>query len=793
MDARRPSLRPRTGFVLLLLLVLAIGPGGLVVAGWWLQRQIRADLRYDAARLRYGLADRVERRAERWFPVTFPVLIEWSRSRDGIRRRYARETILHHGPPFTTWWLEDRLKRDSQDWRAWWPEHLAPNQPMLLDPQTGKLLGDWKTVFGIDEPGKMAATIRLAIASIHPDSTFNLRFLQTVGGPAWLELLAAARRVPKERAGLLLAAFPYDFNGVPVEMAESVRALQAQLAPPPDHVSKVRAALDALVAPTPQVVEALFWSLTQEERRSLLILGGAGSAHKYPALGILTSRILADRRSPDRALVAMILDSHQDVRGRRVLESVVEDNDSRHDERLQAAWYLFEQGDRRGLKLLEAALNGDFSAGLLNEIYPGLAFAEIFPKSRFTRACREYARIRGGTYYGGYRAGFWHRYDPVPKILPPAVEEARWRAWLQAYPGHPGEDDASYWLGRTLQWQGKHTAALVLFADRLRVPGGDGDMRGNFGLQFLRMLDVGTTEHNLQHFLKRNYPLAPFVQYALAVRHARRHDYGQAFALTENLEAKLFDTGLWEHTPFLIKDRYGRIHSLQQGKTWMQQTFRWQRTQWQSLHRELNGMPFTHQKRYLLAQRWAEGDGWKLGYLALYDRRRFGGLFIEDGLVPAEQATNYQRANRNAVAIELLWPLVNDKSAPAELREKSRYRQLALLYRQFHAYPEEETEAMGDLARFSNGVVSDPGLPGQYCKTSCARSRWYVRQSVDLANRLIAEFPGSRFGDDALMILYELSHERSHLERLLREFPGGDRVEEARAALDALEAQQAFR
>ncbi|MFS8851232.1 hypothetical protein NW832_00330 [Synechococcus sp. R5-16] len=230
------------------------------------------------------------------------------------------------------------------------------------------------------------------------------------------------------------------------------------------------------------------------------------------------------------------------------------------------------------------------------------------------------------------------------------------------------------WLTRTLEWQGKREEALVLLANWLADPFGDGDMRYVLRRRLLLLLDSGATPSELQAFLDRHgeHPLAAAVRYALAVRFAREHRYDLALQLTENLALDavldrypLLDGGYW-------LDDWDPVPA---SRTPLQPKIQAQRERWRQLSRwQAQSTP---QQRYQLAAHWAAADGWRNGYLWLFNQTRAGGLSGDaDGSGPPQPASSsslsdYQRANHHAVAAELLGSVLADPTAPAHLQEES--------------------------------------------------------------------------------------------------------------------------
>ncbi len=690
--------------------LLLLGLSLVAVAMVYIQGQIRADLRHDVAWMRYGAPSSLRQQANHWFPLTYPLLLHWSEGNNVTRQSYALTTILEQGQPYAHWWLTDQLKRN-------------PSASRLIN-----LLGveGWQKQFGLDTPLARKEAIQLALTQINDQDgyqQFNVRFLADLNAEAWEAVLQALPRHSAKQAEALLTVFPYAGAGMPELLAQQVTHLQTA------HTTYHDWPAEITNLPNAKAAFELYHNVTAGEQKYLL--ESITNQEQYPVNGqLLVLRILGDDHDPLQILAAAV---------------------------------LLTKHDKRGRALLATALNGDFIAlkPITNRLIL-LQLAENFPNSRFTQACRAYGAIRGGSYFGGYRN---FENTTAKKSTAARMEELKWRTWLTQYPNHPGADDAGYWLGRTLMWQGKRIAALKQFADLVAMPVPDGDMKFRLLHQLLWLLDVGTSEAELQEFYQQFalHPLAPAAQYAQALRQARQQNYPEALRLTRGLTIdpvlNLFQRPYGNQT---ISRRYGVQQEL-----------------WQNLARDPSPR--------LAAL--ARSSGYQLGYLVLFDDGRAGGIGTDDDLLPSLK-DNYRQANALAVALSLTWPLLQKP----EFAEKTRFQQINLLYRLYQSYPDGEISAMHPLPTFDPQIGHDPTL---YQPTKAERQNqfggwevWYIRQVAHAVQALRQAFPNSVYNDDALMTLYEMTARSAYLTQLLRDYPQGDRVEEAKAALYMVEHPQ---
>jgi hypothetical protein len=209
----------------------------------------------------------------------------------------------------------------------------------------------------------------------------------------------------------------------------------------------------------------------------------------------------------------------------------------------------------------------------------------------------------------------------------------------------------------------------------------------------------------------------------------------------------------------------------------------------------------TPQQRLHLAQHWGSWTGWRNGYLVLFDGFRNGGTVYASWQDPQTTAADresirqgLQQANHNAQAIMLAQPLLEDPSTPAPMIEQALWLQLSALYRQYASYPPAETLGMVPLAEWGDpdpalfevtipDWVQNDGRYYNFYREQAQQQVYYIRHAIRLARELISRFPQTHLGDDALLVVYELTQDPGYLEELLQRFPAGDRSEEARVLL----------
>lgn len=353
---------------------------GLGAGGYALLQRLRLQMHRDLIFYRYTVFSEFgyggspafdPGQSDSWFPLTYPVLARWGGSADPSRRSYAFYTLQSHGLPYSRWWLEDRLRQNSAQFFA--PAALFGG----YDYSSGQEIAPQYELFGLDRPESVQRLTELALAGIQADSpewSFNLNWLNSLltqeefplRDQVYRALLPALESSSPQRAKKLLSALPYEEERIPSWALSQVQAVRQRVAgnvsPYTDVYGRAGQVL-ILEQPTVQTVRPLYEDLPPPSRHFFL-LQIADPETLPPAAQVLLRSVVGDDADPQRFLAAALL-------------------------------YL--KGDPSGEPLLQKALNEDFASlhGIDDHLVL-LQLAEAFPNSRFTQACWEYARIRGG-------------------------------------------------------------------------------------------------------------------------------------------------------------------------------------------------------------------------------------------------------------------------------------------------------------------------------------------------------------------------------------------------------------
>jgi hypothetical protein len=441
---------------------------------------------------------------------------------------------------------------------------------------------------------------------------------------------------------------------------------------------------------------------------------------------------------------------------------------SPRDAAVDNAVVALNAGDTRGLPLLRKIVDGDLRR--LNVVWYSpnlLAVAVAFPNSRFARGCLAYDVLRGGSYF--------ERDDQHDAQMPPGTI-AGWQAWLATYPDHPGADDAAYWLGRAQQDSGRRVDAMATYADALERHLGDGDMRYSLWRRLLFLLDVGSSERDLATFVERHpsSPYVPLVQYARAVRRARANDFVTASTFGSDRSFAAAVRTLPE------------IYNAQD----VLDAYRAQRDRWHALAKDDPDPDHpTLEARDRLASAWSDDDGWKIGYVVLFDNSREGGAMPWDHpeYPWPDLARTAQAANQNAQTIALAKPLT-EPSVPADMSRRNQRRIVSALYKQQTEFYDDERYMMGALTSLPASVGNDRSLYQISESNEITRryddiDAWWARQTIVEAERYAMEYPNDDFAATALLSAYEVTGRTQYLREIVARYPDGSRTDEARALL----------
>ncbi|WP_271253228.1 hypothetical protein [Pseudanabaena sp. Chao 1811] len=676
----------------------------------------------------------------------YPLLSYYARSRDETRQKYGIEGIRNLGKPYTTIWLRGQIQR-----RLTYPS-LYEIAPYVSEAKSK----DWEKDFGLDDPQVRKELISLAKANLEPKnspqyySQFNLEFLTRLLG---YEAVYGKSPYEKDK----------NFAG----LSEWVN--YEQLSKPTD--SQIKSAI------------ALYQKLPSDAQEYILVerLGVIKAGEITPFGRAFFHSLINEPNSNDRIWAIAELDRHGDAQGTELLQNILNNDLSQLHSLSKIVSYE------------NFASKGDYAYYLL------LGMVTKYPQSKFAIACREYGDLTGRSYFDGEP-----RSQDILSRNANRTEKERlkaWQDWLKKYPDHSGADDANYFLALSLQNNNDIVGAMRLWIKIMVQPMGDRDALYLAFPHVRTLLDVGLSIEQMQTLLQEpdSQPLAPLLQYAIAIQYARSHNYAKALETTANLnldtipdrilEEYYYPQGRWWREDNRVVDFKKEAQSLLS-----EQKIRWQKLrQWQ--------IENTPESRYQIASDWAGMGGWKNGYLPIWDGFRAYRIPMdwecdkwwvcdESKRSSSEILTKYQGGSQNAIALSLYQNVLDDKNLSPAIREKSLYMVAMTLLAQWENHTFAETQRIHPPAGLS--------ASGKYLQLSSRRSYSYQdyeqreksmlsdyqRRIDSIITELQVKFPQSNYIDDLLFSSFFLSEQPYYLQRLLERYPNSDRAAEAKFLLD---------
>lgn len=702
----------------------------------------------------------------RYGAKVLPLLAYYARSQDLTRQTYGILGIRALGAPYSTLWLEQQLQQPHSPADVYL---ISSSVEQLLDPYSGSSApSTWKADFGLQDPQTRDRLTRVARANL-PQSEAD-PWVYTSLNQWFLQQMA-------DEEPSYGAEYPPGFD--------------------PDSDPALRDWLQQEQQPTPSEADieaaiALYPSLKPASRDYLLVNHlGPVEAGKLSPLGMALLRAIAFDPAfedhPDRVWAIAELDRHQDPQGQRALLAIL-------------------NGDLSQLAPLSrwASYSNGFTADDIDRgthaYYLLLGMVHHYPSSRFAVASKTYGDLRGRSYFGGRSRSQALRDRLARKTAADTL--ADWQNWLDRYPDHPGADDATYFVGRSLQDNNRILDATHVWIRLLTQPIGDNDARYLAWGHLRTLLDVGLTIPQLETLVTDydDAAIAPLLRYALAVHYARTQNYAAALETVDGVD-------MTQMAPDVLGSYYDSLPwwwgdsaqpRLQQS---MQTLLVEQRQRWQTLHQWQQHN--TVQARYAIASHWADHGGWKNGYLPVWEQSRVFLLptgdwgdhyctvyWVCNAQLRSREAIHqsYWQSSQMAIALQLYQPVLMDRSAPADLREQTLFMVAATALWQWENHPLGETFQIHPLV----------GMTDRRPRALNARADRYeaweadynaiqrdYEQFVDAAvDALTNEFPNSRYIDDLLFSLYAMTGQATYLQTIVNQYPTGDRAHEAQFLID---------
>lgn len=393
-----------------------------------------------------------------------------------------------------------------------------------------------------------------------------------------------------------------------------------------------------------------------------------------------------------------------------------------------------------------------------------LKLVERYPNSKMAKGAIEYRNLVNGSEYFGYE-------NPTRAFLRqpfyPSEEKKTWLRFIDTYPDHPGTDDAMFRIARSYEVEGDYQNAILWYYKSSQAP--DGFMSNNSIGRIFLLIDSIVSSAEISQIIgklsdkKPENNLLIYLQYSKAINLVKEDKLEDAYN-SLNIFVKTYkqtklraldgtyidsDSKFWNYLNNQIED----IKELQK--------IRNQQISDKKLYEEA---AFFFNKN-LLTYNFLSGDYWRLW---IPEKWEGNSTYIQYSISPN--------------LIDLFWQ-----------KHESRneiLKSLALFQKLLDEYPNSE---LRQKAEYSIGL--------NYYYLS--REKWKLRsvknpkeRAVQAFNKFVKDYPKSSMADDALISIAFLgdankTNTLNTLEKLIRDYPDGDRVKEAKKMLEDVKKEVA--
>ena len=407
-------------------------------------------------------------------------------------------------------------------------------------------------------------------------------------------------------------------------------------------------------------------------------------------------------------------------------------------------------------RLLEQAVNQDLHMLSIFGYYELLELAKRYPNSVFTKACREYYSItnddEGYFYYFDYNFGSSDAIFRQPFVPKQVIEF--YKSFLIKYPGHPGSDDAAYRVARAYEFQGDYENALVWYGKSSQLP--DEMLTYAASRRMIFIADYLMSSKSISDFIQKypDHSLNILLEYSRAVHLIREGQIKQARNELERFfenHSKNFFAQIW----WLDRKRFEKqIEALKKLE-------------------QIKSQPSSDTSLYQEAAFWFHNS------LTAYN------LLSGSPNLPSKWEGQISSV-RLTITAELV------KRANSQFRSTSGWLKSIELFKQLLAkYPNSKLRSK---AKYSIGLAYTKLFEKSVYNLTLEEEYDWQEEAIRNFNEFVTEFPDSSMADDALMAIANLSDEKSIEEQQLRlvvkNYPDGDRNNEARKRLKAIDKKK---
>lgn len=440
------------------------------------------------------------------------------------------------------------------------------------------------------------------------------------------------------------------------------------------------------------------------------------------------------------------------------------------------------------LNLLEEAVNKDLYKLTRLTYHELLALSKRYPNSLFTKGCKDYyLAIDPQASYFEWK-DFGHIYVGIKGVFRqpfnPQVEPKIWTTFLNKYPGHPASDNASYRLARVYEAQGDYDNALLWYYTAYQSP--DGDMREFAGNRTLFIIDLLMSSKSLESFIEKhpNHPLIPSIQYSKAIHLIREGNFSLAKSELETI-FKEYNYSNFINLVYGVREPYLGPRFWYNLKQQVEQVgelsnIRTQPSSDQKLYQEAVFNFDSPLVRYNYLWRGSLSNTFQNFMPENWDGVSTSTKFSMESNFIEKANQSYKQQIGWLESIKLLQQLLRDYPN-SELREKSQYS-IALNYYQ-----------LSDSNRIPYLVLDE-------------QAGAWENKAVESFTNFVKAYPTSSMADDALLsiadvlmtpdrpvteevMISRLEMATTIVQKLINEYPNGDRRKEAEQYLNRINEQ----
>lgn len=428
-------------------------------------------------------------------------------------------------------------------------------------------------------------------------------------------------------------------------------------------------------------------------------------------------------------------------------------------------------------KIFKESVDGKFfKLSRLNNVEL-LKITEQFPDSLFTQGFKTYSSLIEGTYFGGRDLNNQNKpytFSIFREPFNPDKEIPFWLKFQEKYSEHPALDDALYRLARSYELRGDYKKALFWYYKSSHTLDRD-FLSVNAKNRVLNLIDFVMSNEDLDEFLVEysNHSLLPHIEYSKAVKLIREGKLEKAKNKIDN---------------FLIRYKNIKLESLMRidldsgtGQSYLGAVF------FDNIRKQRNSLEklIWVQSQSISDRRlYEEAVWWFDHYLTAYNYLWRGGM----SLIFPPRWEGHETSRRMLIKYELF------KQGNSALKSQLGWLKSIELFQQLlKDYPNSK---FASKASYSIGLCYYRLIGAPFVVLDNQNYNNWKDIAIEHFHEFVDKYPQSSMADDALFSIAYLQNGRRDeekkrevvqiLEKILDEYPKGDRNQEAKQLLEQI-------